>query len=293
MTALPWPPTDTRHMKAPVKARRVFVSPSRENVDKNIFGHPVFGDVADYLPWAVSDAWPELASLNPSDIPFVHAYTGKPLVFVRQTPELIADGLHYEERIFRHGLIATREKNWHDLFNAMMWLKYPRMKSALNARQWNDVRLHGTKTRTPGQCAMTLFDEAGAIVSLPTAMLECWKRHDWHGLFIEHADAWRNGVASVAVFGHALLDHALVTETLLVAKCIVLPDKSDVNSCTDELANAIHAESMLLANAELRTLPLCGIPGWHSAKDSAAFVTTAACFSPLSERKKAQLQKAE
>ncbi|MEO8002436.1 MAG: DUF3025 domain-containing protein [Arenimonas sp.] len=274
-------------MKAPQKNKRVFISPLRENVNKSIFRHPVFRDVAEFLPWAEGDQWPDVESLNQSGVALQHAHTGLPLVFAKQTAELLNDGMHYEQRIFQRGLIATRENNWHDLFNAMMWLKYPQIKSALNARQWGDIEKHGLKTRTPSQCAMTLFDEAGAIVAMPEEMLGCWKQHDWHGLFIEHADAWRTGRAQVAVFGHALLDHALVTETLLVAKCIVLEDKSDLTTYLERIGHSIHAGNSLRANSELRTLPLCGIPGWHAASDSAEFISTAACFSPLSAKKKA------
>ena len=274
-------------MKAAVKPKRVFVSPLREDLNRNIFKHPVFNDVAAFLAWAESTHWPDVEVLNLGGSRLLHAYTGKPLVFAKQTAELLNDGMHYEQRIFQRGLIATRENNWHDLFNAMMWLKYPKIKSALNARQWADIEAHGLKTRTPAQCAMTLFDEAGAIVTMPDEMLACWKQHDWHGLFIGHANAWREGRARVAVFGHALLDHALVTETLLVAKCIVLEDKSDLPTCFDRIASGIYTENSLRSNSELRTLPLCGIPGWHSATDSAEFVRSAACFSPLSARKKA------
>jgi hypothetical protein len=274
-------------MKPAAKPKRVFVSPLRKNVNMRIFQHPVFQDVAECLPWAESEHWPDVEALNQSSVTLLHAYTGKPLAFAKQSVELLNDGLHYEQRIFQRGLIATRENNWHDLFNAMMWLKYPKIKSSLNARQWGDIEHYGLKTRTPSQCAMTLFDEAGAIVTMPPEMLECWKQHDWHGLFIEHADAWREGRASVAVFGHALLDHALVTETLLVAKCIVLEEKSDLQTCFGRIADDIFTENCLQTNRELRTLPLCGIPGWHSATDSAEFVKSAACFSPLSDRKKA------
>src|SRR5688572_3248781 len=130
-------------MKAPLKPKRVFISPQRENVNRHIFKHPVFNDVARYLPWAESEQWPTVESLNLPSETLVHAYTGTPLVFERQTPELVLDGMHYEQRIYQRGQIATRENNWHDLFNAMMWLKYPRIKSALNSRQWNDVQQHG------------------------------------------------------------------------------------------------------------------------------------------------------
>jgi Protein of unknown function (DUF3025) len=270
------------------KPKRIFISPTREAVNKTIFRHPVFQDVEDYLSWAISEHWLNVDDLNQTCVNLLHAYTQKPLVFVTQTADLLADGLHYEQRIFQTGQIATRENNWHDLFNAMMWLCYPEIKSALNARQWRDALAHGLRTRTPGQCAMTLFDEAGAIVSMPNIMLDCWKQHDWQGLFIQHAEKWRSGQAKVAVFGHALLDHALVTETLLVAKCIVVDEKY-FSSYLKSLADEIESEKKLLANKELRTLPLCGIPGWHSALDSTAFVTTAACFSPLSPKKLAML----
>lgn len=274
-------------MKATAKPKRVFISPARESVDKRIFRHPVFSDVAGFLPWAEAEQWPTVESLNVTSENLKHAYAEVSLVFEMQTADLVLDGMHYEQRIFQRGQISTRENNWHDLFNAMMWLQYPRIKSALNARQWEDVQKNGLKTRTPGQCAMTLFDEAGAFVVMPDDMLECWKQHNWHGLFIDHADDWRSGLARVAVFGHALLDHALVTETLLVAKCIVLDDKTDFSKGFDGVADEIHSGNRLLANSELRTLPLCGIPGWHSAVDSAEFVNTAACFSPLSAKKKA------
>ncbi len=274
-------------MNPAAKPKRVFISPARESVNKTIFKHPVFHDVADYLPWAVSEQWPDVDTLNQFGTSLLHAYAGKPLVFAKQSAELLNDGMHYEQRIFQRGLIATRENNWHDLFNAMMWLKYPKIKSALNARQWGDIERHGLKTRTSAQCAMTLFDEAGAIVTMSAEMLTCWNQHDWQGLFIEHANAWRLGRARVAVFGHALLDHALVTETLLVAKCIVLEDKTDLSTCFERIASNIYTENSLRSNSELRTLPLCGIPGWHSATDSAEFVKSAACFSPLSARKKA------
>jgi len=56
-----------------------------------------------------------------------------------QDKALLDDGLHYEERIARKGAIATRAENWHDLFNALIWLRYPSLKRALNARQMDEI----------------------------------------------------------------------------------------------------------------------------------------------------------
>ena len=156
-------------MKAAIKPKRVFISPARESVNKTIFKHPVFHDVADYLSWAVSEQWPDVEALNLSGTSLLHAYTGKPLVFTKQSAELLDDGMHYEQRIFQRGLIATRENNWHDLFNAMMWLKYPKIKSALNARQWADIEGHGLKTRTPvpsSQCPKQCWHAGGSMTGM-------------------------------------------------------------------------------------------------------------------------------
>ena len=93
--------------------------------------------------------------------------------FVAQTPALLADGLHYEQRIAERGAIATRERNWHDLLNALVWMRYPAIKQALNRRQMTEIARMGPKQRSRAQYAMTHFDEAGVIVRC--AIRPCWR----------------------------------------------------------------------------------------------------------------------
>src|SRR5574337_687723 len=77
--------------------------------------------------------WPSIDRLNNG----LRAGSGHR--FVAQTPALLADGLHYEQRIAERGEIATREHNWHDLLNALVWLRHPTLKQALNRRRaWLD-----------------------------------------------------------------------------------------------------------------------------------------------------------
>jgi len=80
-------------MKAPQKAKRVFISPQRENVNKSIFRHPVFNDVAEFLPWAEGEHWPAVESLNMAPEKLMHVYTRMPLVFEKQTAEFNAEGV--------------------------------------------------------------------------------------------------------------------------------------------------------------------------------------------------------
>jgi hypothetical protein len=40
---------------------------------------------------------------------------------------------NYEHRIYTSGQVSTRPQSWHDLFNALVWMRYPRIKTALNS----------------------------------------------------------------------------------------------------------------------------------------------------------------
>jgi hypothetical protein len=216
------------------------------------------------------------------------------LRFAAQTPELLADGLHYEERIARAGLIATRENSAHDFFNALAWLRHADLKRAMNARQVADIARVGRKQRTRGQCALTHFDEAGAIVWLAGAELAiAWDAHDWRALFLESRDAWHSRIA-VTVIGHALFEYALEHRELPVAKALaVCVDGGEIAArargaligswpaAEREIAREIAAGRLLADPQELRPLPLAGIPGWHKDEPLQDFYATAPCFRPL------------
>lgn len=209
-----------------------------------------------------------------------------------QSPALLKDGLHYEERI-RLGQLATRENNWHDLLNALVWLRYPRIKQALNAAQCRDISRVGRRERTRAQCAMTHFDEAGAIVLCSDPdLIAMWNQHDWLGLFWRERAAWDQRIA-VQVFGHAILELALQPQRLLVAKCIVLMCDAETVARLRTNATAIRPQidaSIAQAIAEaaelgdpqaLRPLPLSGIPGWRTDPVDERFFSEAPCFRPV------------
>ena len=249
-------------------------SPPRDQVDPATFDHPVFARYARHRDLLAGADWPDVATLDAR-------LADDRLRFVAQTPALVADGLHYETRIFERGEIPTRERNWHDLLNALIWIEHRALKSALNARQAADVARVGPKQRTRGQCALTHFDEAGAIVVIRDAALHAlWDAHDWHGLFWQSRDAWSASARpiEVIVFGHALLEHALAPHLTVVTKALAVSDAVDVESA---LARAIRASRALVDTQELRPLPLSGIPGWHADNAHEAFYRDAPCFRPL------------
>lgn len=259
-----------------------YVAPLRAGLDAGCFGLPVFERFQDDRDLLTQAAWPTVAEINARVGPHAHAAIGSRLVF----EEPVADQENYERRIARHGRVATRPENWHDLFNALVWKRFPASKSALNAAQVSDMDAVGVLTRTRRQCAMTQFDEAGAVVLLrDAAMLEAWDRHDWECLFMSHSRPWREGGVALHVFGHALLEHALSPHMLLVSKTIVMqhPDPVAVQAAELDhcLAQAVHEGRVLDDPQSLRPLPMPGIPGWHAGVQDADFYRNTPCFRPL------------
>ena len=192
-----------------------YVAPPRGAVQAAAWRRPPLSGWRAYAAWLEGEGWPAIDDLN--------AACGADMRerFVAQTRELLADGLHYEQRIAERGLIATRERNWHDLFNALIWLRYGGLKQALNARQVAEIASVGAKLRSRAQCALTHFDEAGALVGVRDPdLLALWDAHDWHGLFWRRRQAWLDGSIELVVFGHALLEHALSPDRLLVGKAL-------------------------------------------------------------------------
>ncbi len=220
------------------------------------------------------------------------AAPGDAIRFVAQTDALLADGMHYEERIARDGIVATREGSTHDLFNALIWLRHPALKRAMNARQVADIARVGPKQRTRGQCALTHFDEAGAIVwAAAAAPLDAWDAHDWRALFLDAHAAWGSTMA-VTPIGHALFDHALAHREYPVAKALVVRvARDDIGARSRDaliaawpeaervVAEGIAAGRLLADPQELRPLPLAGV--WNARSKSADFYAEAPCFRPL------------
>jgi len=253
-----------------------FVAPDRAAFSRDVLRQPPLAPWCDDSGWLDAMQFPPVEELNRG--------WNETWRFVAQTPSLLADGLHYESRIHERGEIATRADNWHDFFNALVWRRYPQLKAALNRRQVAEIALMGDKQRSRAQCALTHFDEGGVIVVLRDAqLLEYWDAHDWTGLFWNARDAWGTGLIRAEVFGHALLEMALVPDKLITGKALVVvdSDRRAPDAAISALAAAIADGRLLTDPQELRALPISGIPGWHRDNGEASFYCEAECFRPL------------
>ncbi len=265
-----------------------YQAPARDAIDADVWRRPPLAEIVAQYSWLAAPEWPTLAALNAMLEGRQHGITGMPLRFVEQTPALLRDGLHYEQRTFERGAISTRAENWHDLLNALIWIRHTPLKSAINARYAAELQGRVGKERSRAQMAITHFDEGGAIVLLRDAALAAyWDRHDWHGLFWRERRAWLDGRIRVIVFGHAMLEHALSPHQLVTAKCMLVqqPPGDDTldqeRALLDAIAARIAQGNCLNDPQELRPLPLSGIPGWHNENDDEDFYRSADCFRPL------------
>ena len=260
-----------------------YQSPPRAALTAATFAHPAFSSFNTDADWLNTAEWPTVAALNARWNPPAHTISGSPLHFVAQAPALADDGLHFESRIYNAGAIATREACWHDLFNALIWCRYPALKCALNAAYVREFVGATTAPRTRAQCALTHFDEGGALVILRDAeLLELWDRHAWLELFWHQRRRW-DAVASVHLIGHALYDHLLTPRATPVAKCVVVvsPHAPTLATSVRDIAERIVAGTLLRDPQELRPLPLAALTGWHPENSELDFYRTAPTFRPL------------
>lgn len=255
-----------------------YVAPARASVDPRVFGRMPLAAWSDHTDLLEGAAWPSVEQLNRC-LPGHATHR-----FVAQTPALLADHLHYELRIAERGQIATREGSWHDLLNALIWLRHPALKQALNGRQIAEIAHMGPKVRSRAQYALTQFDEGGVIVLLrDPALLARWDEHDWHGLFWQQRQAWLDGAIQLELFGHALLELALNPAKLLVGKALVFQSAgADMAAVRTRCAEAIASGELLNDPLDLRPLPLAGLPGWRDDNAEEAFHQSTACYQAKS-----------
>ena len=149
------------------------------------FSHPIYEPVRPALARLARETdWPDAERLNALARELGAAprtASGKPVRFVAPRVE----NAHYELRVHARGEVATRPRNWHDLFNALAWIAFPRTKSMLNARHASQIPGEGGR-RGPLRDLLTIFDEGGAIVAFADpGLVELVRAFRWQELFWE------------------------------------------------------------------------------------------------------------
>src|SRR6478736_4963870 len=94
---------------------------------------PIFAALRPSLSRLSGGGFPRHGDLNALANSSVVSGGGAAIRFVPPAP-VREPAARYEVRIFETGEVQTRPGNWHDLFNALVWLAFPRTKAILNRR---------------------------------------------------------------------------------------------------------------------------------------------------------------
>lgn len=213
----------------------------------------------------------------------IHVPNGQPVRFV--TPH--ADGMVYECRIWENGEVATRPDNWHDFFNALVWLTFTQTKVAVSA-------CHVEAMTAPGEArgrirdALTHFDECGIVVlSSQPELLDLLRGFEWKKLFVERREEVKRAMRFV-IFGHATYEQILQPFRGLTAKAVLYDVSEDWLQMSDA-AQVAALDTRLAADLasgryqrprDFQPLPLLGIPGVTPDSEDPAYYDDTWQFRP-------------
>ena len=250
-----------------------------------------FSQLEHLFALSQSPDWPNAAGLNRLSNQFSATQQALPR-FVCQS-QLQPDGEYYEQIIFNHGHIPTRPDNWHDLFNGLIWLQFPRVKKLLNQQHVQDIDQYGVSPRTLRRNNLTHFDECGVVLAVEEGhefLLDALAQHQWHRVFVEHRAAWGQTIHP-CVFGHANLEMLLQPFIGLTGKWLgvsvapgfaALPLKQQRSVLDQKVAQLIERDDVLARHHALLPVPLLGIPGYCAANHSSDFYQNKDYFRPKS-----------
>lgn len=214
-------------------------------------------------------------------------HRGLPIHFVPQTD--LPPGIAYEAFIGESGAVPTRA-NLHDLFNALVWLTFPRIKVQLNCLQAAEiVRANLVSAVSDGRGKLrdgaTIFDENAAlfVTALPSLASQL-HAHEWQSIFLQQRSNFLQS-AEVCLFGHALMEklvapYKAITAhawTISVDQEFFLKSPEARRACLDELVAAEIAGG--LATSDFSHLPMLGVPGWWPQQDQ-EFYDDVSVFRP-------------
>jgi hypothetical protein len=237
--------------------------------------------------------WPTCGDLNRAAAErSLRSGGGRALRFVDQQPSQTVFEAGYEPRIYLAGEVQSRPRDWHDVFNALVWLTFPEAKAALNARHFSAAqaqRARGTSERGPVRDALTLFDEGGVIVACAgPALATLLAGFQWKELFWRRRSELERCMRFY-VFGHALLHKALHPFTGVTGRGVIVdvsvdffgqPLAGQLAALDSRLAQHILAEERFRSTRELVVVPVLGVPGWCADNERESYYDNIDYFRP-------------
>ena len=256
---------------------------------RKVLAAPIFAALQPSLARLDPERFPRHDDLNALAGTSVVSGGGAPIRFVPPAPAKEASA-EYETRIFETGEVPTRPDNWHDLFNALVWLAFPRTKAVLNKHHHEQILARrGERHRGTARDVLTLFDEGGVLVgAADTTLAGLLQDFRWKELFwTRRADVRR--CMRFHVFGHAIYEKALQPYRGVTAKALVVDLAPDVLQAPTarQLAEldacaALHfsGPGALASTRSLSPLPILGVPGWEPDNEREEYYDDDSQFRP-------------
>ncbi len=253
-----------------------------------LLASPMFATLAPLIERLPEDHFPTLAELNRlCEEREVVSGGGELLEFV---PQETKTGEPYEKRVFAYGKVLTRDRDWHDLFNALVWITFPRTKAVINRHHYREMQSReGGETRGAVRDALTLFDESGVIVaSVDAGLSELLTGFQWKELFWKRREDVVRGMR-FHLFGHALYEKALRPYKGVTGKSVIVdvsdkelerPLPQQLASLDAQLARMFADKRSLAATEDYAPLPILGVPGWTPENESERYYEDTQQFRP-------------
>ena len=207
--------------------------------------------------------------------PQIIVKNGRNLRFVPQSAGKQSFEAQYEPRCYLNGEVQTREQNWHDLFNALVWMTFPMAKATINARHYQLLAVDGREavSRSSGRDMLTLLDESGLVIACANeCMGKLLREFHWRELFWQQREEFP-GSMGCYLFGHGLYEKALHPYVGMTGHALILEVEHEFFAWPlqrrldhlDELLSAYLAGSNhCQTTRELSPVPVLGIPGWSA-----------------------------
>jgi hypothetical protein len=254
---------------------------------------PLFAPLHPILAKLEAENFPSLQDCNAllaARVSPIAVHSGMPLHFVTPIPGKLSFEAQYEPRCYLSGEVQMRSNNWHDLFNALVWLTFPKAKAALNARHFHalkEERESGNTARGAVRDVNTLLDESGVIVVYAnTELAGLLRNFQWKELFWQRREQVRASMGFYLI-GHGLYEKALQPYVGMTGQGLLLeveenyfswPQSHQLAHLDILLAEYLAVPAHCRSTRELSPVPLLGVPGWAADNDNAAYYDNTAYF---------------
>jgi hypothetical protein len=234
--------------------------------------------------WPDLEAYQQVLDAQPASI---QTQAGRRLKIVPQDSRPRRFEEHYAPRIYMTGELQTRRENWHDFFQFLSWLMFPKTKAVINALHvpHAEARIAAASDlgrRSPLENLLSLFDEGGAVViSSDAGLLQLIRDFQWKPLFWERRAELAQRLRCIS-FGHAVYEKALHPYLGMTANAILLevepewldqPMETLLPALDERLAALFTAGTTYTQPRDLQPFPILGMPGWDPANADADYYT--------------------